>query len=160
LLLQTMRASRAADVYLCGPDGFMRNCERAAKEAGIAADRIYSESFLADAGDIAGGPCISVIAELPGGSKVAVRSRIGGTLLPALLQSGAPQVGICAGQASCGTCRITIAGAWQDAFAPASRSERRLLDILPNPMPNHRLACQVRLTDAHSNLAFASAPIH
>jgi 3-ketosteroid 9alpha-monooxygenase subunit B len=159
VLLRTIAETRTADVYLCGPAGFMRTCERVAADIGIAAGRTFSESFFADETDALAGQPISVIVEGSGSTKVAVRSRVGATLLPALLQSGAPHVGICGGQASCGTCSISISAPWADMLAPASRSERRLLEALPNPTPTHRLACQVRLTDAHSNLVFACAPL-
>jgi 3-ketosteroid 9alpha-monooxygenase subunit B len=159
LLSSTIAETRLADIYLCGPAGFMRTCERVAAEHGVAPGRMFSESFCSDDADALGGRPLPVIVERHGGGKVAVQSRVGATLLPALLQSGASQVGICGGQASCGTCRISIAAPWCDTFAPASRSERRLLAALPDPTSTHRLACQVRLTDAHSNLVFACAPI-
>jgi 3-ketosteroid 9alpha-monooxygenase subunit B len=158
-LVRTIAETHTADIYLCGPDGFMRSCERIAADQGIDPGRIFSESFVADATDVSAGQPISVIVERPGSTAVAVQSSVGATLLHALLQSGAPQVGICGGQASCGTCRISIGAPWDETFAPASRSERRLLQVLPNSTSTHRLACQVRLTDAHANLAFACAPL-
>jgi 3-ketosteroid 9alpha-monooxygenase subunit B len=158
-LSRTMAETRTANMYLCGPAGFMLTCKRVAAEQGIPAERIHSESFVSSETDVSGGQPISVIVERYGGSKVAVRSSVGASLLPALLQSGAPHVGICGGQASCGTCRISIGAPWNETLVPASRSERRLLQVLPNPTPAHRLACQVRLTAAHSNLVFACAPL-
>jgi 3-ketosteroid 9alpha-monooxygenase subunit B len=158
-LSRTIAQTRTADTYLCGPAGFMRTCERVASDEGIAPDRIFSESFVADVADALDGTLIPVVAERRGSTTVAVQSRVGATLLSALLQSGVPQAGICGGQASCGTCRISIAAPWDNTLPPASRSERRLLDALPNPTSTHRLACQVRLTDAHTNLVFASAPL-
>jgi 3-ketosteroid 9alpha-monooxygenase subunit B len=159
MLSKTIAETRFADIYLCGPAGFMRTCERIAADLGIAPERIFSESFLAEEAEAPAGRPISVIVERSGSTKVAVQTRVGATALSALLQSGEPQVGICGGQASCGTCRISIDAAWNDTFAPASRSERRLLDVLPNPTSAHRLACQVRLAEAHANLVFACAPL-
>jgi CDP-4-dehydro-6-deoxyglucose reductase, E3 len=158
VLSKTIAETRSADIYLCGPAGFMRTCERVAADLGIAPERIYSESFQVEGADTSGGRPISVIVERRGRTK-AVQTRVGATVLSALLQSGELQVGICGGQASCGTCRISIDAACNDTFAPASRSERRLLDVLPNPTSAHRLACQIRLTDAHANLVFACAPL-
>jgi 3-ketosteroid 9alpha-monooxygenase subunit B len=158
-LWRTIADTCSADMYLCGPAGFMLTCKRITAEQGLEAERIFSESFVSSETDVSGGEAISVIVERHDGTKVAVQSSVGATLLAALIQSGAPHVGICGGQTSCGTCRISIGAPWDDTLAPASRSERRLLQVLPNPTPAHRLACQVRLTAAHSNLVFACAPL-
>jgi ferredoxin-NADP reductase len=133
LFAQTIAAAGDGDLYLCGPAGFMRACERVAATAGVASERIFSESFGTDTA--------------------------GETLLHVLKRSGAPNVGICGGRMSCGTCRVTIDAPWAATLAPATRSERRLLDVLPAPLATHRLACQVRLTAQNANLVFTPAPI-
>ncbi len=159
VLSRTIAEMPTADIYLCGPAGFMRTCEREAALAGIGPGRILSESFVSDETVPLDGEHIPVIVERRGTEAVAVWSRVGQTLLHALVQSGAAHVGICGGQASCGTCRVSIGAPWHDTLAPASRSERRLLDVLPDNAATHRLACQVRLTAAHSNLVLTPAPL-
>jgi 3-ketosteroid 9alpha-monooxygenase subunit B len=152
-------AKEAGDVYLCGPAGFMRSCERIAASHAIDAANVFSETFdsAADLGDLAGPP-LRLFMQGRDGVNVALYSPEGATLLHALAQTDRRQIGICGGQASCGTCRVSIAAPWDATLAPASRSERRLLHVLPSPTDTHRLACQVRLTRAHTDLVFAHAP--
>jgi 3-ketosteroid 9alpha-monooxygenase subunit B len=160
ILSRIIAASRDADMYLCGPAGFMESCARVAASLEVDPANIFSERF-----DVAGdletldGPLLRFFRRGSDGVDAPFYSPEGTTLLHTLQQSGARQIGICGGQSSCGTCRVAIAAPWNATLAPPSRAEKRLLQVLPSPIDTHRLACQVRLTRSHTDLVFTHAPI-
>ncbi|WP_347986206.1 FAD-binding oxidoreductase [Methylomonas sp. AM2-LC] len=76
------------------------------------------------------------------------------SLLTGLKAQGLLQ-GICGGNKSCGSCRIHIEAAWMDRIEPADRVEARLLNVLDNPTPYDRLACQIQLHAKLEDLCFS-----
>jgi len=65
---------------------------------------------------------------------------------------------ICGGRGMCGTCRVTVAEAFYNLLAPPAPHETRLLRVLKNPLPFHRLACQTVLDENHDGLRFTPDP--
>jgi len=82
----------------------------------------------------------------------------GETLLRALQRAGTPVLSICGGQASCGACRVEIAADWIGRLPAAGRVEVALLEFLDDPVPGHRLACQLLLGPALHGLGLTLAP--
>ena len=158
LLSRIISSAKDADIYLCGPAGFMDSCVRTAASHAVDPANIFSERF--DDGNLESrdGSLLRLFIQGTDGVNVPLYSPEGTTLLHTLRQSGAHQVGICGGRSSCGTCRVAIAADWNAVLPPPTRSERRLLAVLPAPAETHRLACQVRLTRAHADLVFTHAP--
>jgi ferredoxin len=78
----------------------------------------------------------------------------GESLLHGLRSRGIGITSVCRGRAICGMCRVLVESAVTPLAAPG-RDERRLLDVLPGTMPEHRLACQILLCREYEGTAFA-----
>lgn len=52
-------------------------------------------------------------------------------------------LGICGGNALCGTCHVTVRPDQLGLLEPADEYEEELLETLPGRQPNSRLACQI-----------------
>jgi ferredoxin len=83
---------------------------------------------------------------------------VGESLLSALRRADAPILSVCGGQASCGACRVEVESDWLSRLPSASQTESLLLEFLEDPIPNHRLACQLALTPALNGLRLTLAP--
>ena len=82
----------------------------------------------------------------------------GETLLRALQRAQAPVQSICGGQASCGACRVEIEADWIGRLPAVGKVEAALLEFLDDPVPGHRLACQLHLGPALDGLGLTLAP--
>ena len=80
------------------------------------------------------------------------------TILSALRRAERRTQHVCGGRAMCGTCRVAIDPNWVERLTPAAFAELRLLRVLKAGTPNHRLACQTRLTPDHDGLTFSIDP--
>jgi 3-ketosteroid 9alpha-monooxygenase subunit B len=157
---QTLRTQRGGDVYVCGPEKFMQRCETAAITSGVPAERVRSESFVANAPDTnSSAKLLDTRVRLMDGSYATQKLREGATLLQALKDTGQPNVGVCGGQVSCGSCRIAIDPKWRSLIPPADRREQRLLNVLSNAADGHRLACRVSLDPGIEGIEFTPAPV-
>lgn len=52
-------------------------------------------------------------------------------------------VGLCGGNALCGTCHVTVRPDQLDLLEPIDEYEEELLETLPERQSNSRLACQI-----------------
>lgn len=52
-------------------------------------------------------------------------------------------IGLCGGNALCGTCHVTVRPDQLDLLDPIDDYEEELLETLPERQPNSRLACQL-----------------
>lgn len=155
--LKELISAAEEEIYVCGPQGFSDRCIELAAAAGIAPDRVRQESFGAVGSPE--GEAIELFLRQPDGSLTALQGRVGATLLE-VLREQLNHPSICGGRGICGTCRVAIEQKYTSRFNPAARSEARLLSILAESNPNHRLACQVRLTAEHDGVCFAAAPLN
>ena len=57
-------------------------------------------------------------------------------------------LGDCGGTCSCATCHGYIDPQWADQMPPVSETEEFMLEGVPEPLPNSRLCCQIKMTDA------------
>lgn len=55
-------------------------------------------------------------------------------------------VGLCGGNAVCGTCHVYVGASWVDRAGSPDEFEEELLAQLDNRQPNSRLACQIPFT--------------
>ena len=116
------------------------------------------EVEVVDALPLRAAPRPSLRAAAGGGEPRWIVAVSGETLLRALQRADAPVLSICGGQASCGACRVEIEADWLARLAPANTVEAALLDALDDPLPGHRLACQLAITPALAGLRLTLAP--
>lgn len=62
-------------------------------------------------------------------------------------------LGVCGGNAACGTCRLTVDSAWIHRLPPMLRVEKRLISALVDENSTDRLACQIKLESWMEGLA-------
>ncbi|WP_407313826.1 FAD-binding oxidoreductase [Pseudomonas sp. nanlin1] len=90
-------------------------------------------------------PTLTVNVTRPGSRyPEPLRVRADASLMQALRDAQLVE-GVCNGQQSCGTCRLTLPRVWFEALPQATRAEARLLRALPGAGPHDRLACQIAL---------------
>ena len=71
----------------------------------------------------------------------------GDALMPHLRKLKVGIVGLCGGNAACGTCHVHVAPDWVDRVGPpVDEFEEELLAELDNRQPNSRLTCQIPFT--------------
>jgi CDP-4-dehydro-6-deoxyglucose reductase len=75
-----------------------------------------------------------------------IYAKSGISLMTALVSAGRPIMSVCGGNASCGTCIVSIDPRWSCRIQPPSRIELNLLECLQDVDANTRLACQIQLT--------------
>ncbi|MDY7562386.1 FAD-binding oxidoreductase [Pseudomonas sp. 10B1] len=144
-----------ACVYACGcPD--MVNAAGALlyEKNALRMSRYYTDPFIAST-TVQSWPNCTSSKDL--GAKITVRVARPGTAVPeelrifpdgtlmTALRSAHLIDGVCGGQQSCGTCRLTLNKTWFEALPKPARSEARLLSTLLNSGPLDRLACQIFL---------------
>ncbi|CAN7776792.1 FAD-binding oxidoreductase [Caballeronia sp. LjRoot34] len=141
-------------VYACGAPSMIT----AARDLlvgmhGLDPDNFLSDSFVASAisrpADARRAPVhvnASLVPDQVSGNVPArtLPSWTGDTLLAALRDADLVK-GVCGGNQSCGTCRVTVEKTWFDRLMPAARTESRLLQSIEDSGPFDRLACQIVL---------------
>jgi CDP-4-dehydro-6-deoxyglucose reductase, E3 len=140
---------RDATVYACGSPLMVDD----ARALLVGRNKLPPTRFLADAFVPASRPP----AETPAAPTLNLRvsdahrqqrvlpAATGRTLMQVLAGAGL-LTGVCGGQAACGTCRVRISSPWREQLAPPERKEARLLHALDS-LPEHRLACQITVTN-------------
>jgi 2Fe-2S ferredoxin len=53
----------------------------------------------------------------------------------------------CRGALSCATCHVYVDPAWVTRIAEKSDTEAAMLECVCDPLPNSRLACQIKVTE-------------
>lgn len=143
-------------VVACGKPAMVSAAAKLLGERnGLPASQFCADSFSASnalplaaagASKAAGIPILTVNVTRPDSQfSEPVRVRADGTLMQALRDIQLVE-GVCNGQQSCGTCRLTLPKTWFDALPQATRSEARLLRALPGAGAHDRLACQIALS--------------
>lgn len=90
---------------------------------------------------------------LADGTRVDVDEAAGRSVMDAALNHGVPGIRAqCGGGCTCCTCHCYVDGAWQKSFPLPHPDEAELLEYAWKPEPASRLACQLRLTEAHEGL--------
>lgn len=61
-------------------------------------------------------------------------------------------IGDCGGACSCATCHVYVDPAWVSKVGDKSPTEEALLEEVCDVLPNSRLSCQIKMTDALDGL--------
>lgn len=87
-----------------------------------------------------------------GGLSAEVDAAAGSRLLDVAQAAGQPLEGTCEGQMACSTCHVIIDPADFAKLPPASEMEEDLLDLAAHVVRTSRLACQIWLPEALTDL--------
>lgn len=99
---------------------------------------------------------VKVLFSGAGGEARWISAEVGQSLMSAAKASGVPGIeAICGGSMVCGTCHVYVDEAWLGRLEPPSAAEQVILEGTLEPRPNSRLACQIRLSEAHEGLSIA-----
>jgi 2Fe-2S ferredoxin len=79
-------------------------------------------------------------------------------LMQAIRDAGLPMAGDCGGVCSCATCHVYIHQDWIDRLPRPGANESALLEIVDDPTPLSRLACQIELNDRTDGLVVSLTP--
>jgi ferredoxin, 2Fe-2S len=83
------------------------------------------------------------------GTRSNVEAPVGTSLMLAAVNHGVRGIdGDCGGQCACATCHVYINGAWAGKIPPPAAHEDEMLNFTAERLPDSRLACQVKLTEA------------
>jgi 2Fe-2S ferredoxin len=90
---------------------------------------------------------------LPDGSRRDVSAPDGETVMATARANDIEGVvAECGGTLSCATCHVYVDAAWTERLPPATKDEKDLIEGVPCPKPNSRLACQIVLGPTLSGL--------
>lgn len=83
------------------------------------------------------------------GARSDVEAPVGTSLMLAAVNHGVHGIdGDCGGQCACATCHVFINGEWAGKIPPPDANEDEMLNFTAERLPDSRLACQVRMTEA------------
>lgn len=89
----------------------------------------------------------------PNGTEVTVEVAEGTDLMNAAVANNVDGIqGDCGGACSCATCHCYIDEAWQSHIPAPSDIEQSMIEFATEPRPNSRLGCQVKVTEAMSDM--------
>lgn len=89
----------------------------------------------------------------PDGRRHEISAAPGPTLMEVAVAHGVDGIlADCGGNLVCGTCHVIVPQAYQARLGEQSEMEREMLECVPEPRPNTRLTCQIRLTEALDGL--------
>lgn len=149
---------QSGTVYACGAPAMVEQARRKlVAQCGLDAARFHADVFAASNAGIAVPAAterIAILLRLVDGTERALQLPAGTTLMQALREMRLID-GICGGNGACGSCRVTVEGAWLPQLPPASRKESRLLAVLEHSQPGDRLGCQIQLVPALDGLRLA-----
>lgn len=89
----------------------------------------------------------------PDGGRHEIQAAPGPTLMEVAVAHGVDGIlADCGGNLVCGTCHVIVAEPFQARLPEQTEMERDMLECVPEPRPNTRLSCQIRLTEALDGL--------
>lgn len=94
------------------------------------------------------------------GERIETEGENGATVMETAIMNGVPGiVAECGGACTCATCHGYVDEAWVDRVPPATPDELDMIDAgCLDALPNSRLTCQIRLTDALDGLVIRLPP--
>jgi ferredoxin, 2Fe-2S len=94
------------------------------------------------------------------GTRREVAAEIGESAMEAAKRNAIDNIlAECGGSCICATCHVYVASGCEHLLAPPEAIERDTLDFTANDVrPESRLACQIRLTEAHNGLVLQVVP--
>lgn len=86
---------------------------------------------------------------LAGGECRVIPAAAGQSLMEAAKAAGVPGIDAdCGGSMVCGTCHVIVAPPWLARLPAPCDMEAMILDGVPEPHPQARLSCQIRMDEA------------
>ncbi|GAA4988044.1 2Fe-2S iron-sulfur cluster-binding protein [Yinghuangia aomiensis] len=92
------------------------------------------------------------------GTRSAVDARFGVRLMPELRAARVGVIGMCGGNAACGTCHVYVDEAWQAAVGAVTEDELDMLDELSSSDTRSRLACRITFRAELDGIELTVAP--
>jgi 2Fe-2S ferredoxin len=92
------------------------------------------------------------------GTRHEFEPKVGHTLMPQLRPLKVGVIGLCNGNAACGTCHVYVAGGPADRIPPIDEYEEERLATLRRRSPSSRLSCQVTYEPELDGLHLTVAP--
>lgn len=90
---------------------------------------------------------ITAVFHLPNGDTCRLTAEPGESLMRAAKNVSVPGIDAdCGGSMVCGTCHVIVPLPWLARLPAASEMEACLLEGVPDPHPQARLACQIQMT--------------
>ena len=90
---------------------------------------------------------VNIIFEAPDGEQTAVDALEGDTLMAVAQDNAIDGIAAdCGGSMACGPCHIFVTEQWQQQLPKQSDIEKEMLEFVPDPQPNGRLSCQLKVT--------------
>lgn len=87
------------------------------------------------------------------GAETAIEASPGFTVMEAAKANDISGIeAVCGGNCYCGTCRVVVDPAWQEAVGPASDFEAPVLEATGDESSGLRCSCQITLSDALDGL--------
>lgn len=78
---------------------------------------------------------------------------VGDNLMQGAVNNAVPGIDAdCGGACACATCHVYIDGEWFGHLSAADPMEQAMLECLPEPQANSRLACQIAVKDSHEGM--------
>ncbi|MFP4891011.1 2Fe-2S iron-sulfur cluster-binding protein [Paraburkholderia sp. EG304] len=133
------------DVYACGSPIMIAHAQqKLIRDLGLPSERFFTDSFNVKPPQTDGAPkLVDFVVKFKGVKEGRLHAESGCTLLQALMRAGLNLDHYCGGGAVCGTCRVRVEPA---LLGGMNEDEKDLLECLPSPCDEHRLACQFELT--------------
>jgi 2Fe-2S ferredoxin len=96
---------------------------------------------------------VRAIFHCPSGERREIVAESGLSLMEAAKAAGVDGVDAdCGGSMVCGTCHVHVHPDWLDRLDPPDEMEASILECVPDPHPQARLACQIRVSETIDGL--------
>jgi 2Fe-2S ferredoxin len=99
-----------------------------------------------------------IVVNGPDGSRQEVDVPKGQPLLSVLRKLKVGIVGLCNGNAACGTCHVYVDPAWLNALEEPDEYEAEMIEELNHRRDNSRLSCQIEYESELDGLEMTVAP--
>lgn len=98
---------------------------------------------------------VELIFITPDGDRVLLNVPPEGTVMEAATANNVPGIiADCGGSMVCGTCHALVSEEWQSKLPEQEDMEKEILEFVPDPQPNARLTCQLKVTEALNGIEF------
>ena len=98
---------------------------------------------------------VELIFITSGGDRVTLNVPPEGSVMEVATANGVPGIiADCGGSMVCGTCHVLVSEEWQNKLPEQEVMEREILEFVPDPQPNARLTCQLKVTEELDGIEF------
>ena len=93
------------------------------------------------------------------GAEHQVEASIGQSVMEAAVGAAVPGIeAVCGGNCLCATCHCCVEDSRLDALPSPTETESAMLECTPEPRPNSRLSCQLRVLETLDGLVLRVPP--